>query len=162
RPCDQASPSARAALESAEISHCERRSLGPSAIWIAASVRRKQPSVRKRDSIHVILLRQSAVMKPADIGLIIRSADGLAPACARSAGLALPYHQRTHTNGELRAAEVGKTVLLTGWVAVRRDPGGMVFIDLRDRYGITQLKFNPQTQPDAHGVARDLRSEDCI
>ncbi len=76
--------------------------------------------------------------------------------------MALPYHQRTHTNGELRAGDVGKTVLLTGWVAVRRDLGGMVFIDLRDRYGITQLKFNPQTESAVHRTARDLRSEDCI
>ena len=76
--------------------------------------------------------------------------------------MALPYHQRTHTNGELRAADVGKTVILTGWVAVRRDLGGMVFIDLRDRYGITQLKFNPEGNQVAHTLARELRREDCI
>ena len=74
----------------------------------------------------------------------------------------LPYHERSHTCGQLRLADVGKTVLLAGWVSVRRDLGGMVFVDLRDRYGITQLKFNPETEPKAHGVARDLRAEDCI
>ncbi|MCK6483930.1 MAG: aspartate--tRNA ligase [Phycisphaerae bacterium] len=76
--------------------------------------------------------------------------------------MSLAYHQRSHTCGELRAAHVGQTVVLAGWVAVRRDLGGMVFIDLRDRYGVTQLKFNPETDPKAHAAARDLRSEDCI
>ena len=52
--------------------------------------------------------------------------------------------------------------LLTGWVEVRRDLGGMVFVELRDRYGVTQLKFNPETNAAAHAAARDLRSEDCI
>ena len=76
--------------------------------------------------------------------------------------MALPYNQRTHDCGALRAADVGKTVLLAGWVSNSRDLGGMVFIDLRDRGGITQLRFNPETAPQAHQVAQSLRGEDVI
>jgi aspartyl-tRNA synthetase len=76
--------------------------------------------------------------------------------------VALPYNQRTHDCGALRAADVGKTVLLAGWVSNSRDLGGMVFIDLRDRGGITQLRFNPETAPQAHQVAQSLRGEDVI
>jgi aspartyl-tRNA synthetase len=76
--------------------------------------------------------------------------------------VALPYHERTHYCGDLRAKEVGQTVLLAGWVDVRRDLGGMVFIDLRDRTGIAQLKFNPESDPKAHAAAGDLRNEDCV
>lgn len=74
----------------------------------------------------------------------------------------LPYHERTHNCGELRASDVGKTVLLAGWVYNYRDHGGMVFIDLRDRGGLTQLRFNPETDPKAHEIARSLRSEFVI
>ncbi len=74
----------------------------------------------------------------------------------------LPYHERTCYCGELTAKHTGQTVLLTGWVNTRRDHGGMVFIDLRDRAGIVQVKFNPETDPQAHGVAGKLRSEFCI
>ena len=57
---------------------------------------------------------------------------------------------------------VGKSVILCGWVGGRRDHGGMVFIDLRDREGIVQLKFNPETDPKAHETAGKLRSEFCV
>ncbi|MBK8269988.1 MAG: aspartate--tRNA ligase [Planctomycetes bacterium] len=73
--------------------------------------------------------------------------------------MALPYNKRTHDCGALRAADIGKSVLLSGWVDNFRDLGGMVFIDLRDRGGITQLKFDPNSDPAAHGIARTLRSE---
>ena len=53
---------------------------------------------------------------------------------------------RTKTNGELRLANVGEVVTLTGWVSKKRDLGGVVFIDLRDRYGITQLIVNPENK----------------
>ena len=55
---------------------------------------------------------------------------------------------RTHTNGELRLTDAGKTVTLTGWVQKNRKMGGMTFIDLRDRYGITQLVFNQDINPE--------------
>lgn len=74
----------------------------------------------------------------------------------------LPYNQRTTYCAEVGADYVGKSVLLCGWVHNRRDHGGMVFIDLRDRTGLVQLKFNPETDPGAHTIAGRLRSEFCI
>jgi len=74
----------------------------------------------------------------------------------------LPYNQRTCYCGLVGPQLVGQTVLLVGWVDNRRDHGGMVFIDLRDREGIVQLKFNPETDPKAHETAGGLRSEYCI
>ena len=69
------------------------------------------------------------------------------------------FTKRTHTCGELRASDTGKTVTLNGWVQVRRDLGGVIFIDLRDRYGKTQVVFNPGRNPGAHSIAEGLRSE---
>ncbi len=66
---------------------------------------------------------------------------------------------RTHTAGELRAGDADKTVTLAGWVHRRRDHGGLIFIDVRDRYGITQVVFNPATSADAHAVGARLRGE---
>ncbi len=74
----------------------------------------------------------------------------------------LATHARTHSCGQLRAGDVGKQVVLTGWVQTYRDFGGCVFIDLRDRDGMTQLVFDPQYSAQAHEVARDLRSEWCV
>jgi aspartyl-tRNA synthetase len=74
----------------------------------------------------------------------------------------LATHTRTHSNGALRAADAGKRVVLTGWVQSYRDHGGCVFIDLRDRDGLTQLVFDPGFHAGAHTIAGDLRSEWCI
>jgi len=62
----------------------------------------------------------------------------------------------------LRVSDIGKTVALNGWVDTRRDLGGVIFIDLRDRYGKTQVVFNPQKSPAAHKIAEGLRSEYVI
>ena len=61
--------------------------------------------------------------------------------------------------GDLRAGDAGKTATLAGWVNRRRDHGSLIFIDLRDRTGITQVVFNPQLNEAAHAAAEDLRSE---
>ena len=67
--------------------------------------------------------------------------------------------KRTHTCGQLRLDDAGKRVTLAGWVQSYRDHGNLVFIDLRDREGLTQLVFNPETQPQAHNLARTVRCE---
>ncbi len=66
---------------------------------------------------------------------------------------------KTHTCGQLRSEHAGQTVTLAGWVHRRRDHGGLIFIDLRDRWGLTQVVFNPDVSAQAHEVARDLRVE---
>lgn len=70
--------------------------------------------------------------------------------------------KRTHTCGELRETDIGSTVTLTGWVDVRRDLGGVIFINLRDRYGKTQVVFSPQNNREAYDRAQALRSEFVI
>lgn len=67
--------------------------------------------------------------------------------------------RRTHTCGELREKDVGKRVGLYGWVHRRRDHGKLIFIDLRDRFGITQVVFNPKLQSHAYEKAKSLASE---
>jgi len=67
--------------------------------------------------------------------------------------------KKTHTCGDLTKKDVGATVTLMGWVHTRRDHGGLIFVDLRDRGGITQVVFNPETATDAHALAHDIRSE---
>jgi len=69
---------------------------------------------------------------------------------------------RTHTCGELTKKEIGGKVVLDGWVHARRDHGGLTFIDLRDRYGFTQVVFDPKTSKQAHELAYGLRREDVI
>lgn len=66
---------------------------------------------------------------------------------------------RTHTCGELNKSNVGESVILAGWVHRRRDHGGIIFIDLRDRYGLTQIKFDPAIDEIAWKEADKLRSE---
>ena len=70
--------------------------------------------------------------------------------------------KRTHTCGALNATKAGETVILNGWVDVRRDHGGLIFIDLRDRYGITQVVFEPDAGEPLMEAARELRSEFVI
>jgi aspartyl-tRNA synthetase len=66
---------------------------------------------------------------------------------------------RTHNCGELRASHAGQTVMLAGWVHRRRDHGGVVFIDLRDRYGLTQVVFNPDLPKETLDLLSDVRAE---
>ena len=67
--------------------------------------------------------------------------------------------RRTHFCGDLRASDVGREVVLCGWVRKRRDHGGVIFVDLRDRTGITQIVFKPDTQHEAHEKAQSVRAE---
>jgi len=66
---------------------------------------------------------------------------------------------RTHTCGELNKKHLKKDVVLAGWVATRRDHGNLIFIDLRDREGLTQVVFNPEDSSDLHKQAEKLRDE---
>jgi aspartyl-tRNA synthetase len=74
----------------------------------------------------------------------------------------MEFKRRTHTCGELRQSNIGEHVVLNGWVDTRRDLGGLIFIDLRDRYGITQIVFEPNFNEHAHKEAGNLRSEFVI
>jgi len=70
--------------------------------------------------------------------------------------------KRTHTCGELNGNDSGRTVRLNGWVKRSRDLGGLIFIDLRDRYGFTQLVFDPDKNKKLYDNAKSLRMEDVI
>src|ERR1041384_4811418 len=84
---------------------------------------------------------------------------GIAPATGRLRYLARPMssflatHTRTHSCGELRAADAGKRVVLTGWVQTYRDHGERIFIDLRDRDGVTQTVADRTRLPAVHELA---------
>ena len=71
--------------------------------------------------------------------------------------LATPY--RTHTCGQLRASDAGATARLAGWVHRRRDHGQLIFLDLRDRHGLTQVVIDKADSPDAHAIASRVRPE---
>lgn len=71
-------------------------------------------------------------------------------------------YKRTHMCGDLRISDVDKSVVLNGWVAKARSLGGLVFVDLRDRSGITQITFNEDAPSDILDKAKSLRSEFCI
>jgi aspartyl-tRNA synthetase len=73
-----------------------------------------------------------------------------------------PNRYRTHWAGELRADAVGQQLRVAGWVHRRRDHGGLIFIDVRDRTGLLQLVFRPEEAPEAHAAAGSLRGEDVI
>jgi len=74
----------------------------------------------------------------------------------------MKFNIRTHTCGELREQNIGEKVILNGWVDRRRDLGGLIFIWLRDRYGIMQVVFEPDINKDAYELAKKLRSEFVI
>jgi aspartyl-tRNA synthetase len=67
--------------------------------------------------------------------------------------------KRTHYCGDITASNVGEDVILMGWVHRRRDHGGVIFVDLRDREGLAQIVFNPDINPDCHTEAHKIRSE---
>jgi aspartyl-tRNA synthetase len=67
--------------------------------------------------------------------------------------------RRTHNCGELGGNDIGKEVVLMGWVQRRRDHGGVIFVDLRDREGLTQVVFNPDVAPQVHAKAHGIRNE---
>src|SRR5438105_7197823 len=73
--------------------------------------------------------------------------------------VAFAVHYRTHTCGDLNKDAIGQQVTLAGWVNRRRDHGGLVFLDIRDRYGITQVISDPERSPEVHRIAAELRSE---
>ena len=69
---------------------------------------------------------------------------------------------KDHNCGEINKKDVGKRVILAGWVDRRRDHGGLIFIDLRDREGVVQVVFNPEISKESHETANELRSEYVI
>jgi aspartyl-tRNA synthetase len=69
---------------------------------------------------------------------------------------------RTHNCGELTAKDLEKDVTLCGWVATRRDHGEIIFMDLRDKHGVTQIVFDPDKNRDAHKKAHQLKNEYCV
>ena len=72
------------------------------------------------------------------------------------------HGDRTHTCGALREGDAGQTVVLKGWVDTRRNFGGLQFVDLRDRYGLTQLVFSPELDAELSDLAEKLRGEDVV
>src|SRR5260370_31397850 len=71
----------------------------------------------------------------------------------------MPLMRRTHTGGGLRETDVGKPVVRNGWVNTSRDQNVFVFVDLRDRYGVTQVVFEPERGQELFNEARELRNE---
>lgn len=74
----------------------------------------------------------------------------------------MEYSVRTSYCGEVRREDIGKEIVLNGWVQRRRDLGGLIFVDLRDRSGIVQVVFNPELEPTAFKLAENLRGEYVI
>src|SRR3954469_22099098 len=87
------------------------------------------------------------------------------PESARPDPILRPMLKRTHTCGQIRETHVGQTVTLSGWVNSYRDHGNLIFIDLRDRFGLTQLVFDREEKGGTIallGQADKLRNEDVI
>lgn len=74
----------------------------------------------------------------------------------------MKFNLRSHNNGELRESHIGQRVVLNGWVDTRRDLGGVIFVELRDRFGFTQIVFEPSYNQQTHAEAKALRSEFVI
>ncbi|HOH05130.1 MAG TPA: aspartate--tRNA ligase [Rectinema sp.] len=74
----------------------------------------------------------------------------------------MQFEQRTVTCGELRAAHIGKTVVLNGWVHRKRDHGGITFINIRDRYGVTQVVVDVDSAQELLDIANELKMEYCV
>ena len=66
---------------------------------------------------------------------------------------------RTHTCGQLTTRNIGEMAAISGWVKVRRDLGGLIFINIRDTYGVTQVVVDPEKSPAVHKIAETLRAE---
>ncbi len=101
-----------------------------------------------------------------DIGVIVElyaniqtNEDGVLWTISRKTMESMGSLSRTHSCNDLTSADIGKEVTLMGWVLRRRDHGGVIFIDLRDRHGLTQIVFNPEVNPEVHNKAHQLRSE---
>src|SRR5690349_19096326 len=71
-------------------------------------------------------------------------------------------YKRTHDCNSVGVKDVGGEVVLFGWLQTRRDHGGLIFVDLRDRMGITQIVFHPEIDERVHELGHDLRTEWCL